>query len=198
LNHIFPISGAVVEKNDKERLLNQNGKVYWLIGLSGSGKSTIAKAVELSLFKEGFLTQLLDGDNLRTGINNNLGFSIEDRDENIRRAAECARLFGNSGIITFCSFICPTNHTQNNARNIIGDDLFVEIFVNCTLEECEKRDTKGLYAKARKGLINDFTGISSPFEEPLNPALTINTFKETIEESHNKLLNFILTTNKRK
>jgi adenylylsulfate kinase len=196
LQHIFPIINTPVQKRDKEKLLNQHGKVFWLIGLSGSGKSTLAKAVEQSLFNMGFVTQMLDGDNLRTGINNNLGFSVEDRDENIRRAAECAKLFGNCGIITLCSFICPTRFSQQNARSIIGEDLYVEIFVNCPVEICEKRDTKGLYAKARAGLIKDFTGINSPFEVPLNPELTIDTSRDTIEECHRILLDFILNIDK--
>lgn len=161
--------------------------VVWMVGLSGSGKSTIARSIESNLHNKGILTKLLDGDNLRTGINNNLGFSEEDRTENIRRAAEVSKLFAEAGVVTICSLISPTTQIREMARDIIGEDYF-EVFVNCPLEVCEQRDVKGLYAKARKGEIKDFTGISSPFESPENPNLELKTDQQTLEESQSVLL----------
>lgn len=189
--NIHPIFDKILNRNAKESLLKQKSIVIWMVGLSGSGKSTIAKELEKSLYKKGFLTQLLDGDNLRTGINNNLSFSGSDRIENIRRSAEVAKLFCECGIITICSFISPTAEIRTMAKNIIGND-FNEVFINTTLEDCEKRDVKGLYQKARNGEIKNFTGIDSPFEIPSNPDISISTANKTIEESKNELLNFIL------
>lgn len=163
-----------------------------MLGLSGSGKSTLAREVEKQLHAQGYLTQLLDGDNLRTGINNNLGFSEADRLENIRRAAETAKLFLNCGVITICSFISPTREIRDIARNIIGADDFLEVFINCPIEECERRDVKGLYAKARRGEIKQFTGIDSPFEEPQSPFIEIRTDKQELSASSNQLLSAIL------
>ena len=191
--NIHPIFDKVLNKAHKEQLIKQKAVVIWFVGLSGSGKSTIAVALENELHKKGFLTQLLDGDNLRTGVNNNLGFSQEDRVENIRRAAEVAKLFMNCGVITLCSLISPTKKIRNMAKEIIGENNFVEVYVNCPLEVCEERDVKGLYAKARKGEIPEFTGITSPFEQPENPAVELRTDLETAEESLEKILNFILT-----
>lgn len=180
--NIHPIFESILKKGDKESLLNQKGMVIWLIGLSGSGKSTIARALENKLHQEKVLTQILDGDNLRSGLNHDLGFTDEERVENIRRTAEVARLFANCGVVTLCSFITPTEEIRKMARKIIGEDYF-EVYVSCTIEECEARDVKGLYNKARKGEIPGFTGIDSPFEEPLDPHLILDTKKENIEES---------------
>lgn len=191
-NNIFSVFDELLPREEKEKLLEQRGKVIWMTGLSGSGKTTLAKYLEKKLHEAGYLTQVLDGDNIRTGINNNLTFSTEDRKENIRRIAEVSKLFVNCGIITINSFVSPTNEIRNQARQIIGTDDFVEVFVNTPLAECEKRDVKGLYAKARKGEIKNFTGINAPFEHPEKPALEIRTEHKTIEESGEELLNFIL------
>lgn len=192
MEHIYPIFDTILQKEDKENLLNQKAKVIWMIGLSGSGKSTLARALENSLHEKGFLTKLLDGDNLRSGINENLGFSEEDRIENIRRAAEVASLFAQCGVVTIASFISPTHDIQNMAKKIIGENNYFEVYVNCSLEECEKRDTKGLYAKARVGEILNFTGVNAPFEEPEDPSLILHTDIETIEVSLDKLVKNIL------
>jgi len=152
----------------------------------------MARGLENALYEKGYITQLLDGDNLRSGINSNLGFSAEDRKENIRRAAETAKLFANSGIITICSLISPTEEIRAMAQEIIGDKYF-EVFVSCPIEVCESRDVKGLYKKARKGQITNFTGIDSPFEEPRNAALTIHTDRNTIEKCHEELLRAVLS-----
>lgn len=192
MKHIYPIFDLALKKEDKENMLKQRARVIWIIGLSGSGKSSLARGLENSLHESGYFTMLLDGDNLRTGVNNNLGFSEEDREENIRRTAEVAKLFGGSGIITICSFITPTHYIQSMARSIISEDLYREVFVDCPLDICEQRDTKGLYTKARRGEIKNFTGIDSPFESPLTPDLTLKTSKEPIEESHQKLVDYVM------
>lgn len=166
--------------------------VIWMAGLSGSGKSTLAKSVEHNLREQGYLTQLLDGDNLRTGINNNLGFSEVDRIENIRRAAEVSKIFAECGIITICSLISPTIMIREMAKEIIGTDNYFEVFVNCPLEICEQRDVKGLYAKARNGEIKQFTGIDSPFENPEKPDLELRTDLESMEQCQRRLLESIL------
>ncbi len=193
MNNIYPIFDTILSQADKETLLKQKGKVIWMVGLSGSGKSTLARAAENSLHQQGKVTMLLDGDNLRTGVNNNLGFSQEDRRENIRRAAEVAKLFSQCGIITICSLISPTESIRQMAKEIIGDNYF-EVFIHCPLEVCEQRDVKGLYAKARRGEIKDFTGISSPFEEPQQPNLKVSTHQQSIEDSHQLLVSKILET----
>jgi adenylylsulfate kinase len=190
--NIHPIFHRILQRADKENLLKQNAKVIWLTGLSGSGKSTIAEGLEKKLHSQNFFTQLLDGDNIRAGINNNLGFSDADRLENIRRIAEVSKLFLNGGIITINSFVSPTNDVRSLAKKIIGENDFVEVFVNCPLEVCEQRDVKGLYAKARMGEIKDFTGITSPFEAPASPELEIKSNELSIEESVEKVFNFIL------
>ncbi len=159
-----------------------NLSIIIITGLSGSGKSTIARALENKLHQENVLTQILDGDNLRSGLNHDLGFTEEERVENIRRTAEVAKLFANCSVVTLCSFITPTEEIRKMARKIIGEDYF-EVYVSCPLEECEARDVKGLYNKARNGEIPGFTGIDSPFEEPLDPQLILDTQKENIEES---------------
>ena len=168
-------------------------KLAVITGLSGSGKSTIAVGLEKKLFKNGFFAQVLDGDNIRTGINNNLGFSLDDRAENIRRIAEVAKLYLNSGIITICSFVSPTIAIRKNAKDIIGNSDFIEIFVNTPLDVCEKRDVKGLYKKARKGEIKGFTGIDSPYEKPQKPSLEILTNQQSIEESVELVYQHILS-----
>lgn len=189
MNNIFP-TDKILQRSDKEQLLDQKGVVIWFTGLSGSGKTTIAIALENKLNKKGLLTQILDGDNIRTGLNNNLGFSDKDRIENIRRIAEITKLFVNCGVITICCFVSPTEEIRNNAKAIIGLTDFIEVFVNTPLEICEQRDVKGLYAKARKGEIKDFTGIGSVFETPVNPSIEI-TNGLSIEESVKKILNKI-------
>ena len=191
-NNIYPIFYRMLTREDKEQLLNQRSAMVWFTGLSGSGKSTIAIALERELHKRGLLCRILDGDNIRSGINNNLGFSEVDRVENIRRIAEVSKLFIDSGIITIAAFISPNNDIREMAARIIGPDDFFEIFVSTPLEECEKRDVKGLYAKARKGEIQNFTGVSAPFEAPTNPALSLDTSKMNLEESVNQLLTLIL------
>ena len=192
LEHIYPIFDSILSLSDKEKLLKQHSIVVWMVGLSGSGKSTLARALENTLHEKGYLTQLLDGDNLRTGVNNNLGFSDEERVENIRRAAEVSKLFMNCGVVTICSFISPTRAIREMAMDIIGVNKYFEIYVNCPLEECEKRDVKGLYAKARSGEIKDFTGINAPFEAPQNPGLELRTDLNDLETCHDILAKTIL------
>lgn len=191
-NNIHPTFDKILKREDKEKLLNQHSIVIWITGLSGSGKTTIAKDLEIELHKRGYLTKLLDGDNVRTGINNNLSFSEEDRKENIRRIAEVSKLFMMGGVILINCFISPTKEIRDQARNIIGEQDFFEIYVNTPLEVCEKRDIKGLYAKARAGLIKNFTGIDSPYEEPQNPAVEVKTEELSIEESVQKILDRLL------
>lgn len=190
--HIHPIFDRLLQTTTKETLLKQRGKVIWLIGLSGSGKSTIAQHLEAKLYDEGFLTQVLDGDNIRSGLNSNLTFSDTDRLENIRRISEVAKLFANCGVVTLASFITPTEAIRKMAKEIIGEDKYIEVFVSTTLEACEDRDVKGLYDKARQGIIKNFTGIDSVFETPQNPAIVIPTEGLTIEESVQKLYDFII------
>jgi adenylylsulfate kinase len=187
MNHLFP-TDKILLRSDKERLLKQKGIAIWMTGLSGSGKTTIAVALEQELNKKGLLTQILDGDNVRTGINNNLGFSEADREENIRRIAEVTKLFVNCGVITICCFVSPTEKIRSIAKNIIGAEDLIEVYIDTPLEVCEQRDVKGLYAKARKGEIKDFTGIDSPFEKPLHPHVELRTNELSIEESVKKIL----------
>ncbi|MEE0624754.1 MAG: adenylyl-sulfate kinase [Muribaculaceae bacterium] len=190
--NIYPIFDRMMSRDDKEQLLKQHGMMLWFTGLSGSGKSTVAIALERELHSRGLLCRILDGDNIRSGINNNLGFSAEDRVENIRRIAEVGRLFVDTGIITIAAFISPNNQLREMAAEIIGKDDFVEVFVSTPLEECEKRDVKGLYAKARCGEIKNFTGISAPFEAPEHPDITLDTSKLPVEESVKILLDYVL------
>jgi len=190
-NHIHPIFDRLLTKADREQRLQQRSKVLWLTGLSGSGKSTIAETLERKLHNHSYFAQVLDGDNIRSGINNNLGFSLEDRQENIRRIAEIAKLYLNSGIITLNSFISPTVEIRNFAKEIIGAEDFIEIYINAPLEICEQRDVKGLYQKARKGIIKGFTGIDSPYEPPTNPAIEIKTDQLSLEESVDQIFNYI-------
>lgn len=181
----------ILQREDKESLLNQKGLVIWMTGLSGSGKTTIAAAVEKLLAEEGILTQVLDGDNIRSGINNNLGFSEEDRKENIRRIAEVSKLFVNCGVVTLNCFVSPTKDIRQQAKDILGDDM-LEVFVNTPFEECEKRDVKGLYAKARAGQIKNFTGLDAPFEAPENPFLDIRTVGRSVEECAKQIYDAVL------
>ncbi|HPE55656.1 MAG TPA: adenylyl-sulfate kinase [Bacteroidales bacterium] len=190
--HIYPVFDKILQRSHKERLLNQRSKVIWMTGLSGAGKTTIAKHLDEALYKKGYVAQILDGDNIRSGINNNLSFSEDDRFENIRRIAEVSKLFMNCGIIIINSFISPTEQIRNMALDIIGKENFIEVFVNAPLEVCEKRDTKGLYAKARRGEILNFTGIDSPFELPEHADITVRTDQQSIEESVNQVLEFLL------
>ena len=189
--NIYPIFDRMLSRQDKEALLHQRGVMLWFTGLSGSGKSTVAIALERELHKRGLLCRILDGDNIRSGINANLGFSEEDRRENIRRVAEVAKLFVDTGIITIAAFVSPTEELRQLAENIIGKDDFKEIFISTPIEECERRDVKGLYARARRGEVKNFTGISAPFEAPKHPALSIDTSKMPLEESVNMLLKFL-------
>lgn len=182
----------ILQRKDKEKLLEQKGIVIWFTGLSGSGKTTLAIALEKELAKKGFLTQVLDGDNIRAGINNNLGFSEDDRVENIRRIAEVAKLFLNCGIITICCFVSPTRAMRSMAKKIIGENDFIEVFVNTPLEICEQRDVKGLYAKARRGEIKDFTGISQPFEPPIEPKVEVTTENMSVEECVKKIMDLVI------
>ena len=190
--HIHPIADRLLQRADKEALLGQRGCVVWMTGLSGSGKSTIAIGLERRLHEQGIFTQVLDGDNVRTGINNNLGFSEADRTENIRRIAEVAKLFAGSGVVTICCFVSPTLAIREQARTIIGAEDFIEVFVDTPLEECERRDVKGLYAKARAGEVKDFTGISAPFEAPERPDVRLETAgrepEATIDDLYEHLL----------
>ena len=185
--NIHPTFGQLLDREAKEALLNQRGLVVWLYGLSGSGKSTLATALERRLHEEGVFTQVLDGDNIRTGLNKNLGFSDEDRSENIRRIAEVAKLFATAGVVTITSFICPRNELRTLAREIIGQADFLEVYVECSFETCEQRDVKGLYAKAKAGKIKNFTGRDSSFEEPDNADLVIDTDAEDLEASLERL-----------
>ena len=181
--HIYPIFDRMLQRSDREKLLEQRGVMLWFTGLSGSGKSTLAIALERELHNSGILCRILDGDNIRTGINNNLGFSEADRVENIRRIAEVSKLFVDCGVVTIAAFISPTEEIRRMASDIIGKDDFMEIYVSTPIEVCETRDVKGLYKKARRGEIKNFTGISAPFEAPANPDLEIDTSKHTLEES---------------
>ncbi|MGC9330690.1 MAG: adenylyl-sulfate kinase [Bacteroidales bacterium] len=195
MNHsenIHPVFDQILKREDKEKLLGQKSMVIWCTGLSGAGKTTLAKNMEKALHNKGMLTQVLDGDNVRSGINNNLGFTEEDRYENIRRIAEVSKLLVESGVITINSFISPTDKIRQMAMDIIGKENFIEIFVKAPLEVCEARDTKGLYKKAREGKIKNFTGINSPFEVPQNPDLVIDTHQNSIEECLNMAIEYIL------
>lgn len=191
-NNIHPIFDSILDRKEKEELLNQKAVVLWLTGLSGSGKSTIARGVEQLLHQKGIFTKLLDGDNLRTGLNANLGFSDQDREENIRRVAETAKLFVEAGVVTICSFVSPTIKIRNSAKRIIGDVDFLEIYINASFEECAKRDVKGLYKKALAGEIKNFTGLDAPFESPGNPFIILDTENQSIEDSIEELFNSIL------
>jgi adenylylsulfate kinase len=196
--NIFTVFDDLINRNEKELLLNQKSKVIWMTGLSGSGKTTIAKALEKKLHLNNIISQLHDGDNIRVGISNNLSFSSEDRLENIRRISEISKLFLNCGIVTLNCFISPTNEIRQIAKDIIGENDFIEIYINASLKICEDRDVKGLYKKARNGEIKNFTGISATYEEPKQPNLVINTTRLSIEESVKKIYDYILPLIKNK
>ncbi|WP_017731996.1 adenylyl-sulfate kinase [Nafulsella turpanensis] len=183
MENIHPIFDTVLQREEKEALLRQKSVVLWMVGLSGSGKSTIARALERKLHAEGYLSQLLDGDNMRSGINSNLGFSEADRAENLRRSAETAKLFLHCGVITICSFISPTAKVREQARQIIGAPDFLELSVKCSFEACARRDVKGLYKKALRGEIKNFTGLDAPFELSEHPWLEVDTEEQSLEES---------------
>ena len=186
--NIYPIFEKMLQRKDREALLKQKGIMIWFTGLSGSGKSTLAIALERELYKQGILCRILDGDNIRSGINNNLGFSEADRTENIRRIAEVSKLFVDCGIVTIAAFISPSHAIRRMASEIIGEDDFLEVYVSTPIEECERRDVKGLYAKARRGEIKEFTGISSPFEAPEHPFISIDTSRQSLADSVKVLL----------
>lgn len=188
-DNIHPIFDRVIAREEKEVRLRQSARVIWLYGLSGSGKSTLAIALERRLHAEGFTTHLLDGDNLRTGLNRGLGFSEVDRAENIRRVAEVAKLFLQAGVVTLCSFITPLRSLRQSAREIVGAENFIEVYVHASFEECARRDPKGIYAKANTGGVKQFTGRDAGFEQPAkeDPALIIDTEAERPEASLQRL-----------
>ena len=188
--HIYPAFDRVLARRDKEAKLRQRARVVWLYGLPGSGKSTLAAALERRLHAEGFTTHLLDGDNLRAGLNGDLGFSETDRTENIRRAAEVAKLFVQAGIVVVCAFITPTRALRKLARGIIGVDDFLEVYVEAALETCARRDPKGLYAGAGRGEIKRFTGHNAAFEPPERADLVVNTDRESVEQSLERIHRF--------
>ena len=190
--NIHPVFDAVLGRDEKERALRQRARVIWLYGLSGSGKSTLATALERALHARGFTTHVLDGDNVRSGLNGDLGFSDADRAENIRRAAETAKLFLDAGLILIASFITPTNALRTLARDIIGAEDFIEVYVRCSFETCEKRDVKGLYAKSKSGALPQFTGRDAAFEEPESPSLTLDTETMDVEAAPNRLRKYAL------
>jgi adenylylsulfate kinase len=180
-----------IGKQDRERLLKQKGLVLWFTGLSASGKSTLAHAVETALYDRGHLCYVLDGDNIRHGLNKNLGFSPEDREENIRRIGEVSKLFAHAGIITMTAFISPYRSDRDKARSLLNPGEFIEIYVKIPIAIAEQRDPKGLYKKARAGEIKDFTGISAPYEEPQNPELVIDTSLLDVEQSAQVILELL-------
>jgi adenylylsulfate kinase len=191
MQNLYSTKDSLLSRKDKEKLLNQKGICVWLTGLSGSGKTTIANFVSRQLHNGGVYTQVLDGDNIRLGINKNLSFTDQDRKENIRRIAEVAKLFVEAGVVTFCCFVSPTREMRKLAKNVIGENDFFEVFVSTNLETCETRDVKGLYKKARRGEIKEFTGVSSPFESPENPDLVLNTEDKSINEIGNTLISVL-------
>ncbi len=180
-----------ITKEDRVKLLNQKGVTIWLTGLSGSGKSTIAVELEHALIENKHQAYILDGDNIRYGLNKNLGFTPEDRTENIRRIGEVAKLFTDANIITIAAFVSPYKEDRNNVRKLLEEGEFIEVYIKCSVEVCEERDTKGLYKKARAGEVKDFTGVSAPYEEPLKPEITIDSSKLSIEESTRTVLNYL-------
>ena len=192
LMEVFPEFQKILHRSEKEKFLNQKAKVIWLTGLSGSGKTTLGSLLEEKLFEKGYLAQMLDGDNIRSGINSNLKFSVEDRNENIRRISEVSKLFLNCGVIVINCFISPTESIRQTAKEIIGQENFIEIFINAPISVCEQRDVKGLYKKARRGEIKNFTGIGSPYDNPVDPDLEIRTDILSIQESIKKILDFVI------
>lgn len=181
-----------VTKQKREERFNQKGKVIWFTGLSGSGKSTLSNATEKSLFAAGFATYALDGDNIRSGINSNLGFTEIDRKENIRRISEIALLMIDAGLVVCASFISPLEKDRNMVRQILGDENYIEIYVCTSIQDCEKRDVKGLYARARAGKIHNFTGVTAPYEPPISPDISIDTSSVSVEEATSMIFNHII------
>lgn len=190
--NIYPIYNRMLSRQEREKMLGQRGVMVWFTGLSGSGKSTVALGVERELHRRGILCRILDGDNIRAGINSNLGFSPEDRRENIRRIAEVGKLFVDTGVVTLACFVSPTEEIRQMAREIVGADDFKEVFVSTPIEECERRDVKGLYARARRGEVKEFTGVSAPFEAPQHPALSIDTSVLPLEESVGRVVEMVV------
>ena len=190
--NIYPIYNRMLSRQEREKMLGQRGVMVWFTGLSGSGKSTVALGVERELHRRGILCRILDGDNIRAGINSNLGFSPEDRRENIRRIAEVGKLFVDTGVVTLACFVSPTEEIRQMAREIVGADDFKEVFVSTPIEECERRDVKGLYARARRGEVKEFTGVSAPFEAPQHPALSIDTSVLPLEESVARVVEMVV------
>ena len=181
----------IITREDRERLLGQKGFTLWFTGLSRSGKSTLATELENRLYERGYVTFVLDGDNIRHGLNRDLGFSPEDREENIRRIGEVAHLFTQAGIVNMTAFISPYRADRKRARDLANEGEFIEIFCRCSVEACEKRDQKGLYEKARAGEVSEFTGISAPYEEPENAEITLDTDKETMREGVEKIISYL-------
>ncbi|WP_310993566.1 adenylyl-sulfate kinase [Aequorivita marina] len=193
--HIIP-HDHVITQDDRNKLHGHQSKVIWFTGLSGSGKSTLASRLEQLLMEQGMHTYILDGDNVRSGLNKDLGFTEEDRYENLRRIAEVAKLMTDSGLIVLSAFVSPLNKDREMVRDIIGNNNFVEIYIATSLEECERRDVKGLYKKARSGEISNFTGLSAPYEPPENPDLVIRTENQNVAESATQVLKFLLEVQK--
>lgn len=189
--NIFPIKDTLLQQADKEKLNGHKGLVLWMFGLSGSGKSTVARALENELYSRGVHTKLLDGDNLRAGVNNNLTFSLEDRIENIRRSAEVSKLFMENGDVVICSLVSPTKAIRKQAEEIIGEG-FREVYVNAPFDVCAERDVKGLYKKALAGEIKNFTGLDSPFEGSENPFIELRTHEKDLETCKNELVEIVL------
>jgi len=189
-NTIFPFDSKITFGQRKKAMM-QEPHLIWLTGLSGSGKTTLALRLEHYFFNKGFKVFILDGDNVRNGLCNDLGFTEEDRKENLRRVAEVARLMLDAGLIVICAFISPCGEDRQAIKKIVGEQRFIEVYVNCTVKICEERDVKGLYAKARQGIIPNFTGISAPYDPPLLPALELRTDEETVEESVQKIIKFV-------
>lgn len=190
VNSIFPFDSKITHGQRKKAMM-QEPRLMWLTGLSGSGKTTLALRLEHYFFSKGFKVFILDGDNVRNGLCNDLGFSEADRKENLRRVAEVARLMLDAGLVVISAFISPSAEDRMAIKNIVGEERFIEVYVNCTVEVCEERDVKGLYAKARKGIIPNFTGISAPYDAPATPDVEVRTNEETIDISLNKIIHFI-------
>ena len=190
MNHLYPFHSKI-SAAQRQDMLQQEPRLIWLTGLSGSGKSTLALRLEHYLFHKGYKVYLLDGDNMRCGLNSDLGFSAEDRRQNVRRVSEVAKLMLDAGLVVIGAFISPYAEERELARKTVGADRFTEVYINCPLSVCEQRDTKGLYAKARKGLIPDFTGVSAPYEVPAAPDVEVKTAEESVEASLHKLVSFV-------
>ncbi|GGJ55971.1 adenylyl-sulfate kinase [Virgibacillus salexigens] len=183
---------SIITKTERQTKNKHKSAILWFTGLSGSGKSTITVELERKLYQLGIYTYRLDGDNIRHGLNKNLGFSPEDRTENIRRIGEVAKLFVNAGVLTLTAFISPYREDRNQVRALVAEREFIEVYVRCSLEACEHRDPKGLYQKARSGEITGFTGIDAPYEEPINPELTIDTEEQSLDEAVQQVINYLL------